>query len=395
MSGNPLLVDDAVRREKEAFVTGLQGTSSWEVLALGLLVPLSFAVHQAAQRRWKGGGGWLLQGGLFGLCVLTPLTLSLTVAADRLSVLAAVEVAVLLALLGSDGLRPPPSSDGSTAFLSLYRVSLLLSTAVAILAVDFSIFPRRLAKTEEFGLSPVGRSALPPHSLLPPPLSAATDCSRPLCGAADGRRCRRLHLLRCPHLLPGPPRSPPPPSSAASPLSCALSEAAQSLLTSSPSACGCSAEGRPSSVASSSSSSLSSLLRRCVPLVVLGLVRWLSVWSSGYQSHVTEYGVHWNFFFTLAAVSLLSSLLFHAGLRVRHCSPLAVVLLCGHQAALSLLGLTAFVLHGPRRRWWEQNREGLTSVLGYLALHLIATHIGAAVHSAQRRSKVRGGEVGG
>lgn len=29
--------------------------------------------------------------------------------------------------------------------------------------------------------------------------------------------------------------------------------------------------------------------------------------GAGYQEHVGEYGVHWNFFFTLAAVELMTS----------------------------------------------------------------------------------------
>ena len=39
-----------------------------------------------------------------------------------------------------------------------------------------------------------------------------------------------------------------------------------------------------------------------------GLARAVSVKSLDYQEHVSEYGVHWNFFLTVAAMSALTGL---------------------------------------------------------------------------------------
>ena len=41
--------------------------------------------------------------------------------------------------------------------------------------------------------------------------------------------------------------------------------------------------------------------------IALGLMRLLLVRSTDYQQHVSEYGVHWNFFFTIAAVKVRES----------------------------------------------------------------------------------------
>lgn len=44
-----------------------------------------------------------------------------------------------------------------------------------------------------------------------------------------------------------------------------------------------------------------------MPLLVLGFSRVASVKLSDYAEHVSEYGVHWNYFFTLAAVSIAAA----------------------------------------------------------------------------------------
>ena len=50
-------------------------------------------------------------------------------------------------------------------------------------------------------------------------------------------------------------------------------------------------------------------LRGVSPLLFLGFMRLLSTKATDYQEHVSEYGVHWNFFFTLSVVSLMVTLL--------------------------------------------------------------------------------------
>ena len=45
-------------------------------------------------------------------------------------------------------------------------------------------------------------------------------------------------------------------------------------------------------------------LQSCIPLIIVGAARTVSVKATDYQEHVSEYGVHWNFFFTLAVVKV-------------------------------------------------------------------------------------------
>ena len=45
-------------------------------------------------------------------------------------------------------------------------------------------------------------------------------------------------------------------------------------------------------------------LKSSFPLLVLGIARFISVKGTGYQEHVSEYGIHWNFFFTLFALKV-------------------------------------------------------------------------------------------
>ncbi|XP_059485637.1 uncharacterized protein LOC132202637 [Neocloeon triangulifer] len=116
----------------------------------------------------------------------------------------------------------------------------------------------------------------------------------------------------------------------------------------------------------------------CFPMLFLGFLRWFSIWWLQYQQHVTEYGVHWNFFVTLAFTRLLSTLLLKIYKR-----PIFWALICvvGHEVLLQK-GLTDFLLStAPRDNLFLANREGICSLPGYVALHQAAVALGQWLHT--------------
>ena len=116
-------------------------------------------------------------------------------------------------------------------------------------------------------------------------------------------------------------------------------------------------------------------------------VSWLDVGRA--QEHVSEYGVHWNFFFTLALVTVLSEGLDLAARAsggslssvaylllgaVLGCGESALqqaacgfALTCterpGYQIALNQ-GLQGYILSSPRESLFSKNREGLLGAFG-------------------------------
>ncbi|OBZ76469.1 Carboxypeptidase S1 [Grifola frondosa] len=120
------------------------------------------------------------------------------------------------------------------------------------------------------------------------------------------------------------------------------------------------------------------VIRKCAPVLLLGLLRTVSVKGTEYPEHVTEYGTHWNFFITLALIPILQVLLHPFMLKIP-ISLLGVLVALSHQAALSWGGLMNFVFNAPRTGPISSNKEGLVSLTGYLAIHLLGLSTGTLV----------------
>jgi len=116
-----------------------------------------------------------------------------------------------------------------------------------------------------------------------------------------------------------------------------------------------------------------SVLRKLWPALALGALRGALLWQLDYHVPVSEYGVHWNFFFTVAIIALVSSLLELTAMQsVLAGSSVAMA----YQLFLSMGG-NDFLLLAPRLTLFSANREGILGCLGYLSLHWLGIGLGS------------------
>ncbi|XP_051891751.1 phosphatidylinositol-glycan biosynthesis class W protein [Pristis pectinata] len=200
-------------------------------------------------------------------------------------------------------------------FVTLFRVYVNVATSICILAVDFPIFPRRLAKAETYGTGPMDF------------------------GTAGFIFANAL----------------------------------------------VSPEARQKNKTASHSKFYSAVkqIRLVSPLVFLGLTRLIIVKTMNYHEHISEYGLHWNFFFTLAVVRILSSFLLIL-CPVRS----SWIVSCGigicYQLLLETTNLKHFILHGSdgkdtRDGLINANREGLFSMFGYVSIYMAGVQAGTFI----------------
>lgn len=120
---------------------------------------------------------------------------------------------------------------------------------------------------------------------------------------------------------------------------------------------------------------------------VIGFIRILITKASNYPEHITEYGVHWNFFFTLGFLSL--SLVFLQFLRQYLKSYLVIIILLSvcNESLIRTQHVLAYVLNAPRTNLISANKEGLFSFIGYLIIYLSGIHIGEHIFYRSLPSK--------
>lgn len=323
---------------KVAFVSNLTGTTLTEVSLGSFLAPLcllSRGLSVLVFHLYKGvlplsSGAHLL---LDFTLLITPLVLSCTVLSDILHwVIISVAIADVCAVSILYSKRKKKAASHQSLidsfehshvdsklvpFLTVFRVLVNVKTAISILAVDFSVFPRRYAKTETYGTGVMDFG-----------VGAYVMANAMVCPEARGKK---VHGSKLSYLV--------------------------------------------------------KQLFSVWPLVVLGFARLASVKSTGYHEHATEYGVHWNFFFTLAIVRVVASVLL--AVFPINISWLLSLLISGvYQTVLETTDLKVFLTQSNERSSFLQaNKEGIFSVVGYVAVYMAGVQVG--VYLMQTRSVVR------
>ncbi|KAL8104117.1 uncharacterized protein At4g17910-like isoform X3 [Apium graveolens] len=132
--------------------------------------------------------------------------------------------------------------------------------------------------------------------------------------------------------------------------------------------------------------SLKKAISSTTPLIFLGFARLVSTTGVNYQVHVGEYGQHWNFFFTLAAISILTAIV---NVPAMYCGILGSLILIGYQICL-VKGLNIYLLSEERGTdIISRNKEGIYSIFGYWGMYLVGVQLGSYLFFGNHIHEVR------
>jgi hypothetical protein len=193
-------------------------------------------------------------------------------------------------------------------FISYYRSGMMILTIISILAVDFPVFPRRYVKCETFGTSvmDMGVGAFVLSASLVSRQARRVQCT-------DDNDDKEETVTSSPTPSINNQEKISRKSRRNSETSITTKQHSVPTVTS------------PSSSSLLSSRSSNNYNKRCgrytkltalwettlavSPLLALGFIRLIAHALVNYQVHESEYGRHWNFFFTMASVAILATLL--------------------------------------------------------------------------------------
>ncbi|KAI4651590.1 uncharacterized protein J4E79_009070 [Alternaria viburni] len=323
------------KQMKEAWVSGHTGSSVADVNSVSLAMPLSILLWSVIQSRMRLFTPYTPPAFLVDFLLNCGATLFATTIyssspwiLNLLLLLPAITLYVFEKPVAVKDAPRPPKIDKSEKdtkldalpvkpFITNYRGAMMVITCVAILAVDFRVFPRRFAKVENWGTS-----------LMDMGVGSFVFTAGVVSVRASLKEGAGLQPL---------------------------------------------------------SKRLTASIRHAIPLLVLGIIRLISVKGLDYAEHVTEYGVHWNFFFTLGFLPPFAALFQSAFDLVPSYAVLSLTLAAIYEIALDWTSLGSFILIAPRTDLFSQNREGIFSFFGYLAIFLAGQSLGASALPRQQQ----------
>ena len=272
----------AYKQAKEDFVSNLSGTTRMEVLNVMSVLPANLCMlyvgRTLLRRCMHQNHSGVVNFALELLCMILPCVLSITVMSDFAGsyVVAAVGAAILVRVtMGvsrvAEARYQGNLMSGRKRFVSVFKAGVMFLTCVAILAVDFKVFPRRFAKTEVFGYSVMDLGV--GSAIFAMGVTSPLSRKWPFGGAASEPSKSDHHNATTATGNTKPTRQ---------------RKRKRPLLT-----------------------------WTVAAVVIVGTTRMLVTKAIEYQEHVTEYGVHWNFFFTIAALMVFG----HLAQELRVCVP--------------------------------------------------------------------------
>lgn len=317
----------SLKERKQDFVTGLSGGDISEINAvtsIALIAYFAWSLINKYTDLFKGDKKWEPLSLIIDFLLnWAGLLLSITIYSSFPLYLAAIILIPAISLSVLFGKKTKKNEEKSKSkpitdktylpkkpFITAYRGGMLVVTALAILAVDFHVFPRRFAKVETWGTS--------------------------LMDLGVGSFVFSMGIV-----------------STRSILLAKFNNVKVSYFT------------RLWKSASSS-------------FIVLGLgfSRLFFVKKLDYQEHVSEYGVHWNFFITLVLVGPLTIFMDPLFSVVPRSLASLVISLTYEWFIVKKEGFLTYLLLAPRTDFISSNKEGIFSLFGYLAIFLAGQSTG-------------------
>lgn len=326
----------SLKEQKESFVSNLLGGSISEIYNVTVIALSAYLSYNLI----SSYGGFRLTFPLdFALnCISMLLSITLYNNGTNTLHLLILTPGVLAAIVNIWGQRNHkakpkwkiPRDKGDTKkqllakkpFITAYRSHMLIITNFAILAVDFKMFPRRFAKVETWGTSLMDLGV---GSFV---FSMGLASSRAIIKQRFDSSKSTDYRFK---------------------LSQYMSLIMKNTIT-------------------------------ALPVLALGLIRLVSVKTLEYQEHVTEYGIHWNFFITLGLLPIFFGII-DPVLNIIPRFVVALVICVGYETMLTKTELLSFILRSDNRMdsLITMNKEGIFSFVGYFSIFIFGQSFGSFV----------------